>query len=483
MQARAGDFRQSAIQKLAMQRKTVRNLPSPGLDLTHGFMKKIQQAQMENRRQLALKNAGVNPSNRPAGSQRSTKPDLEIYRPPGARIAEMQRQGNGNSSVFDTDYVQCKTENSTTYRNPVAAPTPGVACSEFQDFVPAVWMPSAAHEKRPAKNSQLQCHYGDSKESALTHSGLVGQAMQGDMWHQSNGNSSVFDADYVQCDTENGTTNQKPVAAPTPWLPRPEVQDFVPAVQTPSAVRDGPPSENSELPSHYRDDEEGTVQISSLVRQAMHDPTKLSSKQLEGLAFAICHTGTKSVEHAKAAAHFCYRIAMAAHNVAFVEHLLASCHKLFGRRVELMRQLEAAENVHWTPYVTLVANLLLKFESFDFECARGPDGSLKSVPQQLAFLLSSCFDIILRTPTLGSITEMECLRTAMTASGQAMQHAEPHLMCMLIVRLRDAFVIPSVHARSRMVLLELIELHASGWQMSPAQQMYYNPSGFLHSHI
>lgn len=396
----------------------------------------------------------------------------------------MQRQGNGHSSVFDTDHVQCKIENTTTNRNPVVAPTPGVACSEFQDFVPAVWMPSAAREKRPAKNSQLQCHYGDNKENASTHNSLVGQATQ-DMRHQGNGNSSVFDADYMQCKTDNGTTNQKPVAVPTPGLARPEVQDFVPAVQTLSAACDGPPAKNSELQSHCRDEEEGSLQISSLVRQAMHDPTKLSSKQLEKLACAICQTGTKSVAHAEAAADFCYRIAKAAHNVAFVEHLLATCHKLFGRWLELMCLLEAAENVlmHWTPYVTFVASLLLKFESFDFECASGPDGSLKSVPQQLAFLLNKCFHIILRPPALGSVAEMECLRSAMTASGQAMQHVEPHLMCMLIVRLRDAFVIPNLHTRSREVLLELIELHASGWQMSPAQHMYYNPSGALQSHI
>ncbi|KAL1477048.1 hypothetical protein MTO96_036068, partial [Rhipicephalus appendiculatus] len=83
MQARVGDAKLAALQRLGMQSTSIGQRPSPGLDLSHGFMKKIQQLQMEQRRQLALKNAAsASAALRAAGPQRSSKPTLQIYRPP-----------------------------------------------------------------------------------------------------------------------------------------------------------------------------------------------------------------------------------------------------------------------------------------------------------------------------------------------------------------------------------------------------------------
>ncbi|KAH7967123.1 hypothetical protein HPB49_022907 [Dermacentor silvarum] len=78
--------------------------------------------------------------------------------------------------------------------------------------------------------------------------------------------------------------------------------------------------------------------------------------------------------------------------------------------------------------------------------------------------------------------EIECLRSVVTVAGQTMQRVAPHLMCALMGRLHDAYLEPSIPPRMRMVLLELIELRASGWQLKTSTQMYYNPGKAFQHH-
>lgn len=397
MQARVGDAKLAAIQRLGMQSTSVGQRHSPGLDLSHGFMKKIQRLQMEQRRQLALKNAAsASAALRAAGSQRSTKPTLQIYRPPGARLAEMQRQQNEDFRASNTDDIHWRPTNGTTACNPVPHPKPRLDNCE-------------------------------------------------------------------------------------------EVQDSVPAPQASSAARDEPepPAHSSQLNSRDGDDEDSVLTYDSLVKQAMQDPNTLNTEELQWLARGICQTASRSVEHAEMAASFCQRIAsQMADSGAFIKGLLSVCNELFGNRAELMGPLEKAENMpmRWTPYVTFVAKLLQAFDASGAgdTIVNGDDemldGSGRSAARQLAFLLSSCFQTILRPPSLGSVAEMECLKSAMAATGKAVQRMEPHLMRMLMARMRDAFLEAGTSVRMRKILLELIDLHGSGWQLTPAQQMYYDPA-------
>ncbi|XP_070388600.1 MIF4G domain-containing protein B-like [Dermacentor albipictus] len=396
MQFGAEDLGLAAVGKLTLQSKSVARRPSPGLDMTHGFMKKIQESQMEHLQQLGPKNAATTPtstSHQTGGSRRSTKPTSEIYRPPGARLAEMQCQQNKDTEASDADHIQCQPFNTTTNGNPGTHPKPRLDHSEVPDVVLARQTTSLACEELQPAGGSPQSH------------------------------------------------------------------------------------------SDYERDEYSLL----MVKQALRNPSSLNTQQLQKLAHAICHTAPKSIEHAGPAAKFCHRIALVSNSV-FLEGLLSSCRELFEKREELMGTLEAATGVplRWTPYVSFVAKLLVEFESSDCANSAGttvdasggerPSGSWKGTVQSLAILLSSCFHVILRPPFLGSAAEMECLRSAVTAAGKAMERVAPHVMYALMARLRDAFLEPGTSARSRKVLLELIELRASGWQLkSAAQQMYYHP--------
>lgn len=153
-----------------------------------------------------------------------------------------------------------------------------------------------------------------------------------------------------------------------------------------------------------------------------------------------------------------------------------------------MGTLEATTDVllHWTPYVTFVAKLLVLFESSDSSGANAAavdvsggemlHGCWKKAVQSLAILFSSCCHVILRPPSLGTLDEMECLKSVMTATGKTMERVAPQLMRTLMARLRTAYLEPGTTAHMREILVELIELRASHWQLKSSTQMYNDPS-------
>lgn len=231
---------------------------------------------------------------------------------------------------------------------------------------------------------------------------------------------------------------------------------------------------------------ECSSELDSIVQEALHDPNALSEKKIQGLACLICQAASRSFENAERAVTFCKEISLKmVESRFFIESLLSSCNELFGSRSELMGPLDAEHMpMRWAPYVTFVAKLLQAFETSGAEAADAivtgdnemPHKSGRDAVCRLACLLSSCFQIILRPPSLGSIAEMECLRLGMAAAGKAIQRMHPHLMYKLMTRVRDAFLEDGTTVRMRGILLEVIELHGSEWQLTPAQQMYYYPS-------
>ncbi|KAL3252926.1 hypothetical protein MRX96_054734 [Rhipicephalus microplus] len=89
-----------------------------------------------------------------------------------------------------------------------------------------------------------------------------------------------------------------------------------------------------------------------------------------------------------------------------------------------------------------------------------------------ALLCDSC-KLVLRSPELDHHTKVECLRRALTTAGEAAERGAPARMAALVACLRDAFLSSDVPEDDRLTLLELIELRASGWKLSPEQQLSY----------
>lgn len=163
MQAKARDGKLAMLKKLGRQNTSVGQWSSPGLNMSHGFIKKIQQMQMEQQRQLALKNAArANKELKAVSPQRSTKPTMQIYRPPAFTLAEIERQQQ--SSPPSTDDVNRRpTNGDTSACGPMPDPKPRP--NHCESFSPAPQESSKARQEpeAPTCSSELDFSYDDGE--------------------------------------------------------------------------------------------------------------------------------------------------------------------------------------------------------------------------------------------------------------------------------------------------------------------------------
>lgn len=173
MQAKARDGKLAMLKKLGRQNTSVGQWSSPGLNMSHGFIKKIQQMQMEQRRQLALKNAArANKELKAVSPQRSTKPTMQIYRPPG-----LLRWSTNNSPVPPA--LMMSTGGPRTAILPPAAP----CLTQSQD-------PTTARVSRPLhKNRQKHVRNQRPQRAALSWTSVttMGRVVFGKRQHRSGG--------------------------------------------------------------------------------------------------------------------------------------------------------------------------------------------------------------------------------------------------------------------------------------------------------
>lgn len=199
-----------------------------------------------------------------------------------------------------------------------------------------------------------------------------------------------------------------------------------------------------------------------IVEKAIQDPAAVRGIQWMELAQAFCDSVVESNENAGTVATFCVFFSQMNKTRAFLCALTRTVRKWFDRRDQLLQASNGYPR-RWMAYVSLVTELFMGLRR---------QGARVSDIELLAMLTFECCLVILRTPMAGRNTEMECLLWVLTVAGRDVQSATPWLMVRLIRRMRDAFVQSDASAMARHTLLQLIELHASGWQLNAEQRQY-----------
>ncbi|XP_054924197.1 MIF4G domain-containing protein-like [Dermacentor andersoni] len=207
-----------------------------------------------------------------------------------------------------------------------------------------------------------------------------------------------------------------------------------------------------------------------IIQKAIHDPASVRGIQWMELARAFCGSVIESNENAGTVATLCIFFSQVDKTRAFLCALIKTTREWFDRRAELLQAPNGYPR-RWTAYVFLVTEL--------FVGLKRQRAHVSTIALLALLLLQSCL-VILRTPMTGSSTEMECLRWVLTVAGRDVQSTNAWLMVTLIRRMRNAFAQSDASTMARHTLLELIELHASGWQLNAAQLQYYCPHARLH---
>ncbi|XP_065299718.1 uncharacterized protein [Dermacentor albipictus] len=432
----------------------------------------------------ATSTASARPSSETGDSQKSPKTPLAIYRPP-----ENLHQENKNVLTPDTNYNRqpfCM----TTSGKPVVYPKPRLVDSELLDT--STDCDPVGHPKSRRDHTELAL--ADAATACAMPSSRAGRSQKStkptlaiyrppELLRKRSENVGTSDTDHNQRQLFSPTISNSQVVYPKPGKAHSEVPNAMRASLALCCAPDEPEPIGNCPQSHSGHKQEEGRRNGDLIEQAMSDPASLNPQQLVHLARVVCHTAAKTAEHAEPAAEFCYKLALVSDRV-FLEGLLSGCRELFAMREELMAPLKPSTDVavRWKPYVSFLAQLLVAFVSSDGDGATAAcdtvetrDGKRsvvisKNTVRSLAILLDCCFRVILRPPSLDSFDQMECLKSAMTAAGKAMEKAEPYLMQAVMSQLHDAYDKPGISEHSRKVLLELIELHASGWQFKSSTQ-------------
>ncbi|GFW47741.1 MIF4G domain-containing protein [Trichonephila clavipes] len=228
------------------------------------------------------------------------------------------------------------------------------------------------------------------------------------------------------------------------------------------------------------------LEYQGLIRRAVLDPNSLSCQKLMELVRLICSKAVESVQYASPAAQLCFSIIEKEHDHTFLESLQNCCREWYNERDKLLRSpfltsvgTTAAGMRRWTAYVSFLTELYLHVKNQHCQMIQPtqsgqligphPNSPMAHLALTLQTLLYECANIILKPPSLNSEGEIGILRKMLSSVGKQLEADCAQRMQQLVINLRDAFINPSINAQIRKTLLELIELHASGWQLDLPQ--------------
>ncbi|XP_054718635.1 MIF4G domain-containing protein A-like isoform X2 [Uloborus diversus] len=238
------------------------------------------------------------------------------------------------------------------------------------------------------------------------------------------------------------------------------------------------------------------VEFQGLIRRAVLDPNSLPCQKLMELVRLICSKAVEHIQYSEPAARLCFSIIEKEHDHTFLESLQNCCREWFNERDKLLRMpilLSTGTTTsglrRWTAYVSFLTELYFRVKNQ--HCQVVPPNATGNMPVQLIgphpnspmahlaltlqTLLFECANIILKPPSLNSEAEVDVLRKMLVSVGKQLEADATMRMQHLVVNLHDAFVNPSINAHIRKTLLEIIELHASDWQLDLPQAVYYFP--------
>lgn len=432
--------------------------PSPGLNMDHGFLKKIEQNQIFRERQ-AREDAGKRQDSakmaRKVGFHpRTSKPAMEIYRPPSLRVS-------GDFSPFGVTGSGMNVENAEAI-NWMQQQVASSACA--MPTVQSIAL-SKSRSTTLAYDMSTGSPIGLSKSRSTTaahrvHFQLHPVTMSINPIDDYDGDDSGPSRKELQHSTGSfGLKRSRSLGAGDMML----------------------------FTSQELDVTCFNPEIQAAIKRALEDPNKMPARQLMEVVRHLFNRVLESCKYAEPIARLCMGIIQKEKNETFLESLLNSCREWYNERDRLFsedggggggsgrsassRQSQMKPS-KWVAYVTFLYELYTRLKSRK----QTPMISTSTPPSAIILtLLSECCILFLKPSSLLGHSEIECLFIVLTSIGRDLQNEFPSRMQSLISGVRDAFLATSTPQAVRKTLLQLIELNASNWQLKSQAVTYYYP--------
>ncbi|XP_077551220.1 LOW QUALITY PROTEIN: uncharacterized protein LOC144164833 [Haemaphysalis longicornis] len=229
-----------------------------------------------------------------------------------------------------------------------------------------------------------------------------------------------------------------------------------------------------------------------LLLQALEDPESLTPDRVDELVASIFESTLAVPGRAEAGATMCLALLLAQQRKCpwmldecnFVDHVLNACLDWFSkRRAQTLRPVKEAAAAHqqeetavspycWEAFVLFLAELLTALAGVGRGREPGPSAPLGGL-FCLAVLLCDCGQIMLRELAENALHEVLVLRYVLVKAGKTANWYAPTHVQALMSSLRKTFLDLRYSAQVHKVVMEVIELCASGWELDATQEEYY----------
>ncbi|XP_055377320.1 probable serine/threonine-protein kinase tsuA isoform X2 [Condylostylus longicornis] len=217
--------------------------------------------------------------------------------------------------------------------------------------------------------------------------------------------------------------------------------------------------------------------IQQLIDKALQDPNKLSARNLMELAIQVMQRAVEGRRYALPISRLCIQIISKEAKETFLEALLNTCRQWYQEREKILypgQSMKNSSRSRFTAFMAFLTEMFCQLKRRQLQLRTQCDGA--PPPLVLLTLLSKCCEDCVKPP-VRSLSEIECLFFVLTCIGRDLEiHLSQQLETLLSL-VRDAFLNASASAPAiRRTLLQLIELHASRWQLPGNTVLYYYPS-------
>ncbi|KAJ9596378.1 hypothetical protein L9F63_012586 [Diploptera punctata] len=214
------------------------------------------------------------------------------------------------------------------------------------------------------------------------------------------------------------------------------------------------------------------IEVEAIISRAIEDPNKVSARSLMDLVRQIMERAVSSVYFALPAAKLCITIIEKETKETFLESLLNLCQQWYQERDRVLKNTSsygASPSPRFCAFMQFLNEMYCELKRRQLQLKTQYDG----VPPGLVLLTlvyKCCLECVKPPHSQG---ETDSLFFVLTTIGRDLENELPAQIPILLASIRDAFLQTATIPTIKKTLLQLIELHASKWQLPAPAIMYY----------
>lgn len=206
------------------------------------------------------------------------------------------------------------------------------------------------------------------------------------------------------------------------------------------------------------------------LKTALDDPNQLSTRTLMELVKIILGKAVEGMKYSEPVAKLSISIIENEKNQTFLETLLNTCQQWYQERDKILRGVKAGDGTRFTAFMWFLTEMCSQLKRHQLK------DNYESLQPELVLLsvLAKCCQACVSLP-IKCLSETECLFFVLTSIGRDLESELPQQLEQLLASVRDGFLASAASSNVRRTLLQLIELHASNWQLPGSSVLYYYP--------